>query len=148
MPMQDNARFALGLLAMALMLAGAGCSGKRDLPELASVSGKVTLDGKPLARARVYFIPENGRPSSAETDADGFYQLRYSEGASGAMLGKHIVRVSTYRPADEEKNIAAGEETVPAKYNTGSTLTREVRAGKNEINLELQLDGPIVQPSQ
>ena len=54
-----------------------GCSSSG--PEIASVSGRITMDGKPLANATVVFIPENGRPAGARTDADGKYVLNFTE---------------------------------------------------------------------
>jgi hypothetical protein len=38
-----------------------GCSG-RDLPELGTVKGKVTMAGKPMPNVSVQFHPESGGP--------------------------------------------------------------------------------------
>jgi hypothetical protein len=62
------------------------------------VSGVVTLDGSPIPNVQVSFEPKMNRgvDSSAcpgsfgVTDADGRYELSWS-GASGAMVGEHIV---------------------------------------------------------
>ncbi|HOM17497.1 MAG TPA: hypothetical protein PLQ00_09220, partial [Thermoguttaceae bacterium] len=47
-------------------LAGCGGSGAK-LPPLASVSGKVTLDGNPLPRGTVTFIPDESKGTKGPT---------------------------------------------------------------------------------
>ena len=59
-----KSNLVMGTLFLGLACLGCGPGG----PEIASVEGKVTLDGKPLPNAAVVFIPENGRPAGATTD--------------------------------------------------------------------------------
>lgn len=126
------------LLALAAGLSVlAGCTGNK--PDVSKVFGRVTLNGKPLPYARVEFQPEKGRPSAGMTDENGNYTLDFSLGQSGALLGKHTVRIST---GGERPDPATGEmkvfpELVPSKYNTQSELTVEVKSGKNELNFDL-----------
>ena len=134
----------MSLLAVSILLfAGCGPGG----PEIASVSGRVTMDGKPLANATVVFIPENGRPSGASTDADGKYVLNFSQGRRGAIPGKNMVRVMTIRdptPGEDGKSIPGSKETVPAKYNTATELTFDVAPGKRNVaDFDLKSGGPI-----
>src|SRR5688572_6481059 len=94
-------RLRIGLLVFViLMVAGCGASG----PEIANVSGRVTMDGKPLANATVLFVPEDGRPAGARTDADGNYVLNFTEGRQGAIPGMNSVRITTLRDADQDEN--------------------------------------------
>ena len=67
-------------LALCLALTSAiGCGGApSDMPELGSVTGTVTLAGKPLADAIVEFRPAEGRPSSGKTNETGAYTLQYT----------------------------------------------------------------------
>jgi len=44
------------------------------------VSGTVTLDGRPFAKANVAFEPGQGRPSFGATDAQGQYTLQFAGG--------------------------------------------------------------------
>lgn len=122
-----------------------GCGGKKG-PELATVYGKVNLAGKPLPKAQVQFVPEQGRPSVGMTDDAGKYELQYTDNENGAMVGKHTVRISTYQAADEDTGTAAVPESVPAIYNVNSQLTKEVKAGKNEIDFDLEANSPVIQP--
>jgi hypothetical protein len=123
-----------GILPLA-MFAGCGSSG----PNLATVSGRVTLDGDPVSSAMVMFQPDaSGSPSYGATDQDGRYELGYKRGQQGAMIGRHTVRI------EAEKVIAGpnGEpmkrpKPVPSRYSTTSELKREVKPGQNVINFEL-----------
>jgi hypothetical protein len=130
----------------------AGC-GSGDDPQLGEVSGRVTLDGEPLAGAFIQFQPDQGRSSYAETDADGKYELSYMPGKPGAIVGTHTVRVttseeiSTEGSGDADMGGPAGtpapvtrltSERVPPQYNIRSELRKTVERGKNSIDLELK----------
>jgi len=120
---------ALGLLA--------GCGGQ-DGPPRGTVSGKVTLDGQPLAGATVTFYPEGGRPSVGITDESGNYELAYTADKSGAAVGKHTVRITTAQISGEGVSPDKMKEKLPAKYNDQSELTVEVASGSNQnVNFDL-----------
>lgn len=128
------------VLAAAL---GCGSGG----PEIASVSGRVTMDGKPLTNASIIFAPENGRPAGANTDANGNYVLNFSQRRKGAIPGKNLVRVTTQREGSigaDGKGSGGSKETVPARYNTASELSFTVEPKKKNIaNFDLKSGGPI-----
>jgi len=107
------------------------------------------MDGKPLAYATVVFIPENGRPAGARTDADGKYVLNFTEGRHGAIPGNTAVRITTLREAERDekgKTIVPGSrETIPMQYNSASTLSFTVEPKKKNIaNFELKSGGKII----
>ena len=133
-----NIKWVWTLTVVALVFTGCGSGG----PEIAHVSGRVTMDGKPLANATVVFIPENGRPAGARTDADGKYVLNFTEGRRGAIPGKNTIRITTLRDADKDpngKSIPGSPETIPAKYNAASTLEFAVEPGKRNVaNFDLK----------
>jgi hypothetical protein len=136
----------VGTGLLALVCLGCGDSG----PEIASVEGKVTLDGAPLPNAAVVFIPENGRPAGATTDADGNYVLNFTQGRQGAIPGKNKVQIRTARDRSETPDgtpIPAVPEKLPIKYNTQSTLEFDVKPGeKNIANFELESGGAMPPP--
>ncbi len=123
----------------------AGCS--PGGPEIATVTGTVTMDGKPLPLAAVVFIPENGRPAGATTDDGGRYSLSFSEGRDGAIPGKNRVLITTKRdPWRDAKGEArpSAKEKVPMKYNAKSELEFVVESGKSNLaNFDLDSKGPI-----
>src|SRR5262245_52492362 len=89
------------LIVLGLLLPLLGCSGEGY--KVAAVSGRVTLDGKPLARAYVHFAPIGskdriapGPTSQGRTDSDGRYTLTLdSNRRPGAVVGKHKVYIIT-----------------------------------------------------
>lgn len=110
-----------------------GCGG----PEFGKVSGQVTLDGKPLHDIAVRFEDEGGSAAIARTDKSGHYEMRYTVDQIGAPVGKHKVTIFTPAPLSEGTGERALPEIVPAKYNSKSTLTQEVKSGGQICNFEL-----------
>jgi hypothetical protein len=73
-----------------LLLAFSGCdSGPKILP----VEGTVQLDGKPLDKILVEFLPTSEGPRSfGETDSQGHFKLTTDDGKrTGASVGTHKV---------------------------------------------------------
>ena len=106
------------------VFSGCGQSG----PDVAPVSGRITLDGRPLASADVAFQPDGAqRASSGRTDADGRYELMFKRGQPGALVGQHTVRISVSR------EIVRNPPQIPARYDTQSELRREVKVGEENV---------------
>lgn len=93
---------------------------------LTSLSCQVRMDGKPLADATVTLIPEEFlgpevQKATGKTDAGGVVVLSVERppepGLSGVAPGLYRVEISKKDGATE---------TVPAKYNTETTLGQEV----------------------
>src|SRR4051812_24784983 len=87
---------ALGLMLGAVV--GCGGEGSKYVP----VSGVVTINGKPHAKAIVVFQPEGGagnvapgRRSSGITDDQGRFTLKTDDGHNGALVGSHAVKIRT-----------------------------------------------------
>ena len=128
-------RYYPNLLATMLLVALAplfvvGC-GKGDMPDIGPVSGVVTLDSKPLVGTMVLFRPEAGRQSSARTDENGRYELKYIRDVMGAVVGSHKVIIRT---ANEDSSA----ERLPPRYNRQTTLTAEVTPEANTIDFSLK----------
>ena len=77
------------VIAAAMFLGG--CS--RPQP-VHPVSGRVTLDGKPLRDAQISFRPERGPEAFASLDGDGRYRLSTRAAGDGAVAGEHIVTLA------------------------------------------------------
>ena len=116
-------------VAVSAALGAAGC-GSGDPHKIASVSGRVTLNGKPLEKATVMFTPmaapgtgSAGPASMGITDADGHYSLKtiaLSE-SSGAVIGKHRVRITNagevWDPDVKKGPPPKPANPIPEKYN-------------------------------
>jgi hypothetical protein len=114
-----------------LLLLFSGCA-PSDRPELGSVRGRVTLDGKPMANTTVSFQPVGGgRQSCGNTDEDGRYELTYLRDIRGARLGKHRVTIGS------SDQVTPLKKRLPERYNTKTTLEAEVRAGENQFDFTL-----------
>ncbi len=105
-------------LVMTTAIALTGCGGIPDQPPLGTVTGVVTLDGKPLEFVEISFVPEVGRPSDGNTNTLGEYELTYVQDIKGAKVGKHAITVRS------------------GKVDNASLKTAEVKPGKNIINIE------------
>ena len=109
-----------------MICAAEGCG--QNGPELAPVTGRVTLDGRPLASADVEFQPDNMQPPSVgHTDADGRFELLYKRGVAGARLGQHTVRITV------SKSVVKNAPNIPDRYNKQSDLRSEVKAGEQNV---------------
>jgi hypothetical protein len=121
--------FAVCYLILSASIAGCGQSG----PELAAVSGRVTVDGQPMENLDVTFQPDEMRPASyGRTDASGHYELGYKRGVQGALLGQHTVRI---------RSLDAKAPQIAARFNAQSELRREVKAGENEFDFDVTTEG-------
>jgi hypothetical protein len=128
------------LLLTTLLSLLAGCGGSSG-PELAEVSGTVTIQGQPGARVSVAFYPEaeGGSPSIGSTDASGQYSLMFSAERSGALPGKHRVEILPLEPEydDAGKIVGPPPTIVPKQYAAPGALTADVKSGSNTIDFKL-----------
>jgi hypothetical protein len=147
------------VLAGLAILAGSGCGGR-----LTKVRGVVTLDGKPLERAMVQFLPIGGHGQQAHgiTESDGSFQLETIGPDDGAWPGDYKVVISKYEmdasmkqidPADPKANekmymAAAKANAKPKKYlvpehyrNAEKTPLRWKVPDDNNKTLELTSTG-------
>lgn len=106
----------LGLL-LSVLVAGCGKS-----PQ--AISGRVTLDGKPLSEAAIQFIPQmpGVRKTSCEVQ-DGEYQLPCE---NGLVPGEYRVDVIDLPPLT---HATAPRRSFPARYTDRSPLSITVEAG-------------------
>jgi hypothetical protein len=131
-----------------LLLVAAGCSKNY---KLAPVSGRVTMDNRPLANAKVSFYPTGGGKdlpyASGTTDEQGNYKLEAFAGGragAGAVVGENRVMISVSKISGTKKianpkELSQGLDLVPAKYNTDSELKCTVPPeGKQDANFDLK----------
>ncbi|HET6573307.1 MAG TPA: hypothetical protein VFG68_06885 [Fimbriiglobus sp.] len=122
------------LVALSILTAGlvGGCGGG-----LSEVTGKVTLDGRPVRGLEVRFEPNDpsiGTTAIGYTQADGTYRLHYPGDKIGAPAGEYTVHISGGE--------SGGEADLPpvrvaAKYNSASKLTATVKSGTNTFDFDV-----------
>jgi hypothetical protein len=121
---------ALARLATAMLVAF--CIGCKKNSNVGEVSGRVTYGGKPLSTAQVDFDPEGeGKKSVGYTDANGYYELQYTLHETGALVGRHKVRVIVM-PAEGSPPLS-----IPAEYGSNSQLEFEVQPGHNRFDIDI-----------
>jgi hypothetical protein len=135
-------RAGLSACLAALVLAAAGCG-----PSRATVSGKVTVHGKPVTAGTVLFVGANNQMATGTLDGEGRYV------APRVPMGSVKVAVQTLRP--EQVNGAAANRPkdapplpsrvinlvpVPQKYADPETseLTCDVKQTQQEHNIDLK----------
>ncbi|MDA0253813.1 MAG: hypothetical protein O3A37_12030 [Planctomycetota bacterium] len=135
--------------ALAVLAAVAGCGG----PPQASVRGRVTLDGEPLAHGTIAFLPADGKgPTAGGLVTAGGYEVR------GMAPGLKLIRVEGFDaevafPATTAELAAqaaarprkASEPTgaagiVPADA-AGNNAERELAAGEQVIDVAISRRG-------
>lgn len=106
--------------------------------KVAPVSGTITLDGQPLERASVLFLPDKGRPSFSVTDNRGYYTLIYSMNNNGAEVGPCTVKITTKLPpaGTDDDDAKPAPEKVPTRYAKEPVkVTVEPKSNKIDIAL-------------
>jgi hypothetical protein len=145
-------RFAFSFLALALGLAPIGCSKSLDDLPREPVAGTVTMDDQPLAEALIQFSPTGdakGGPTAGASGEikDGKFSIPREEGPVPGNYKVSIThaelkdvkakgKINTSIPSRTKK---IGPEQIPAKYNTKSELTREIKpGGAKDLEFKLQ----------
>jgi len=84
----------LSLLA-GLSISVSGCGGGGgDAPETVPVKGNVTVEGKPMGKLTVVFMPTKGKPATGETDDQGNFALMTNAPGDGAPVGTYNVSIT------------------------------------------------------
>jgi hypothetical protein len=121
----------IALLAV-VVLTASGCGSGQ-----ATVNGSVTLDGAPLEKGDINFIPADGQGGTAGgAIKDGKYSV------SKVPPGSKIVQITASKKVGEHKAYPDDpnspmlddvKDIIPAEYNTKSTLKADLTAGSNEL---------------
>jgi hypothetical protein len=112
-----------------------GCTGA-DFP-MARVTGTVTCEGQPVAKAIVYFEPLKtgdsalvGKQGFALTDESGKFNISTYGENDGAVVGKHLLRVGRSESSGKCDCVLAAEQPL---------MEVEVKPGQtNDFSLALK----------
>jgi hypothetical protein len=129
--MRPSSHHIVGFIAVGMVLAGWGCGGG-SAPSVSSstaeatVSGTVTIKGKPATKGEVSFDPANINRNvgarTAQLNADGTYTVT-------TLLGGNVVRVATPETARDPV----------MKFNE---TTIDVQSGTNTLDIVLPAPSP------
>jgi hypothetical protein len=123
------------VLLLLMCLALAACQSRKSEPQKYSVSGTVTLDGKPLAEdGLIYF-------KTIATGAIDGLDIKSGRFSGSTEPGDRRVEIVVYRLKMVDINGMKGEtreSLIPNRYNLESTLTAKVTPeGPNQFAFEL-----------
>jgi hypothetical protein len=127
----------------------AGCAESDELPREA-VSGTVTLDGQPLAKGTIRFVPAKQGTQSAPVEGGGMIEsgkFSIPRDPAGLVPGSYQVAVYSAGVGASGKGAngpvtggpAPKKESIPTKYNSKSTLSAEVKKGEPNNNFKFDL---------
>lgn len=144
------------ILSALLVLSAAGCGGT-DFGPMGSVSGKLTMDGKPLAAGTqlLFMQMEKGYAAFAQTDAEGNYELKWMrEGSTRTEVPVGNYKVLIQPPAVQnveeldaeamlsgaDQDIKPAEAVFPKKYQQHNTSGLECTVGEGSNTHDINLD--------
>ena len=126
-----------------LLAALAGCGPGNPLGRKA-ISGKVTLDGKPLEQGNIAFQPLAAKgTSTGGVIASGSYSIKTDKGLPPGKYRVRINAAAAASPVDPNQPpgpaaAPAASPLIPPKYNTQSQLECEVtEARPNQFDFDL-----------
>ena len=143
MPPRTACGFRCAFLLLSCLLL-AGCGGEK----LVKVSGTATRHGKPVPNLVINFTPEKGLRSFALTDKDGGFNMIYTSGQEGVVMGTHKVWVQLQTAGSKEdkdfqKRVARQQgdpeiKQILQKYGKADTTPLTVDAKQDrEFNISL-----------
>lgn len=128
---------ALSLVVTVALISTQGCRRSARC----HVTGRVTLDGQPVADALISFMPldPGGVSAVGQTDDDGTYDVQKSSDGTSLLRGRYAVRISTFLEGntDVDPPIKARPERIPAEYNVSSQLIVDLKPGANTCDFPL-----------
>jgi hypothetical protein len=126
-------------VCLILAVAALGCGGGGDGPRTYSVSGTVSYDGKPIEEGRIQFrnTGSDGRAYSAEIK-NGNYQMMSEAGSMKVEIIASRVVPGKMQKSEDGEMVPVREMFIPAKYNSQTTLTTEVKPQSQNIPFDLK----------
>jgi hypothetical protein len=122
---------ALAALPLLVIFTANGCGPGDGKVE---VTGTAAFDGTPMPDGYVTFVPEQGGAPASGAILAGKFSLRATPGA-------HRVEIEASRfvgPKNPVMGLQPREQYVPARYNTETTLSGEVKTDEpNEFEFNL-----------
>jgi hypothetical protein len=105
--------------------------------ETVEVTGEVRFDGQPVPDGDILFFPQDGHPVPEPGKIEaGRYRLQAKPGSKKVQIRASKVPPGAVSKAGEPP---IAENYIPSRYNSETTLTAEVTAGKvNELNFDLK----------
>ncbi|MDR3637056.1 MAG: carboxypeptidase regulatory-like domain-containing protein [Isosphaeraceae bacterium] len=127
-----------------------GCGGDPDgTASLVPVKGTVTLNGQPLAGAKVSFIPDPGNKTGTAggdtTGPEGSYMARYRN-RFGLAPGKYKVTVVPEASSDPSPNVSEAFKDDPFMAGEGTRVAQAGKRGVKKPEVKGEFDAEVAAP--
>jgi len=124
-------------LAASLLIGLVGCAEKLDQLPREAISGTVTLDDQPLKDGTIQFLPDATASDEATFAGgrilEGKFDVPRDQGPTPGRYSVTIISGGTASSGVTAETIPGEgvprKEKIPAKYNTRTKLTAEVKKG-------------------
>jgi hypothetical protein len=123
--------------AIAICVASSGCGDGR--PSRVPVSGQVLIDGKPLTRGTITFVPPEGRASSGKLDESGHFTLSCFETGDGAVIGTHKISITSAEGINEAKTRWFAPKKLADHRTSG--LSQQVTGPLEDLKINISWEG-------
>jgi hypothetical protein len=125
-----------------------GLSGCDQGPERVPVAGRVLIDGQPLTKGTIRFVPETGRAASSQIAQDGSFRVISKSLAGSGMEIKGLfpdtyrVAVLSSEPVDQTEN-SETRWLAPQRYADFRTsgLEVDIKKPNEKMIVELTWEG-------
>lgn len=142
------------LLIAFAVLQLSGCSSydkwKEGRPKTYFTSGTVLLDGKPVAGVIITFQPTdevNGKPGTAVTDSNGYFEVQTFDPRDGLTEGTHRVAMKKTQMIDRVSGKVVTEVTTDAPLKEDHLVPQKYSDfSKSKIEVEIQAKSNKLEP--
>lgn len=132
---------ALSVLALTFILGMAcGCGKGGGVTEVSkiNVSGKVTLDGKPLEKGQIMFVSVDNKAATEPALGDikdGSFSLAVPAGSKIVRItaSKVIGKRKKYKDDPSSPEVDDVEELIPPQYNQKSKITKDISSSSPDL---------------
>lgn len=124
-------------LVIFLLPLGTGCDGSSGGG--ATVSGKITFEGKPVTSGLINFMPPKGRPLGGGIQPDGTYHFQLPAGHYQVRIDTPPAMPKGWKEGDPPPKLA--KRKVPLKYGgyQSSGLSADVNDQKKSQTIDFEL---------
>jgi hypothetical protein len=129
---RPSLRLSITWAGIALLCLGSACDRS---PTIVPVSGKISIDGKPVTAGSIQVYPKNYRAASAKIEQDGSFKLQTFKDFDGCVLGEHGVTVFS----NETINDKSSRYYVPERYSQIETSDVKIAINGPQSDLQIHL---------
>jgi hypothetical protein len=133
-------------VAAGILVCTWGCGDPEDRVKLVPVTGRITLNGKPLANAQVAFVPDQGNTGGTAggdiTGPEGNYLARYRN-RSGLAPGKYKVHITPGTPTASSSGASEAFQNDPFMAGEAVRAAEAGKPGSKKLEIKGEFDAEV-----